>query len=147
MKIEPTFVADDGARFRTADECIAHERLCERIDAVMRALPPTPQDDGCRFTNGKGYIQHERKTWEAARMALLLIARDVCPGPVIEDTISGRAHSSSAAREFADCSRPLAKAWYRFHSTDSQLREWGQPYFTDHPDEAECFQINKETTP
>jgi hypothetical protein len=34
------------------------------------------------------------------------------------------------------------KAWYRFMCLDDQLREWGQPYYASHPEDAEYKRLN-----
>lgn len=147
MKAVTKYRADDGAEFADAAACATYESLVAEIAEVMRALPPPPKDDGCRFSNGYGYIQHDRATFLAARLALLRIAQRVCPFRWIDESIAdSTVHPSWAARIIGESSRPLARAWRRIECTDSQMREWGQPYYATHPDKApELARLNAES--
>jgi hypothetical protein len=144
MKTISKFVADDGVEFFQREECEKYEALTARIALVMSAFPAKPKDDGCNFANGHGYFQHEAATFYRVREALLLIAKEVTPHRWIDDCIADKnAHPSYVSRILGDYAcRPLSDAWYRFNCIDSQLREWGQPYFAMNPKDGKLICLN-----
>lgn len=128
--------AKDGAEFASMAECVAREALIDEVDVIMANLPKRP--DGCDFSNGHGYVQHNAETFWPAREVLLRVANRLYPHAWLTKSIEDRTvHPSCADRVIGDAlPRPLATAWYRFVCTDDSLREWGQPYFREHPSEA-----------
>ena len=145
MKAITKYQAADGAEFATESKCAAYEALCSEVAQVVAALPTLPEDDGCDFVNGHGYIQHDADTFRRAREALLKIAQRECPHHWIDDSLAkgDEVHASWAGRIIGDSSRPLYSAWNRIACTDKQFREWGQPYYAEHPEQApEQRQVN-----
>jgi hypothetical protein len=133
------FESEDGERFDTEAECKAHEDLCSEIEKILDTLSPLPEDDALKFVNGEGYIQHDAATVASVRVALLKIAQRYSKNPpwfqqAIDDP---SIHSSWASRLIGDaCPSPLYEAWNRIACIDKSSREWGQPFFAEHPDEA-----------
>jgi hypothetical protein len=137
MKSATRYIAEDGTEFRSEADCISHEALCAEIAEVMSTLPARPDDDGCNFSNGGGYIQHSPAAFYTAREALLRMAGRIFPHKWFEQSIADKSiHPSWAGWMIDEASAPLSRAWYRFMCVDADLREWGQPFFRDHPDEA-----------
>jgi hypothetical protein len=140
MKAIQKFKADDGAEFATMAACVAHEALCAEVAEIMATLPARPDNDGCRFSNGHGYLQHDVKNLERARVSILKVGqRFITDPPWLQQTIDDPVgcHPSWAARLIGDaCPRPVEAAWYRFQCVDKQHREWGQPYYANNPSEA-----------
>lgn len=137
------FKADDGAEFDTEAKCIEYEALAAEVAEVVSILPARPDDDGCQFSNGSGYLQHDAAQLKKARDALLRIGmRYMTNPPWFQQTRDGEAHPSWAGRLMDECPRPLSRAWYRFQCCDIQGREWGQPYYANHPDEATQTRLN-----
>jgi len=144
MKPIIRFKANDGAIFGSISECRRRDELIEEVDKIMSMLPPRPDDDGCKFSNGRGYIQHDKSAFMAARHALLELANKHRPHNIFRQAMKDMAvHSSWPSRIICDDDflTPLCHAWTRFACTDSKFREWGQPYFADHPDEAKHIAI------
>jgi hypothetical protein len=148
MKAITKYQANDGAEFKTAEECEKHEVLVARIDEIMSQLPPTPKDDGCRFANGHGYIQHDPLTFIKVRNELLdLGAEQFSDGfsykSWFAETKAGTRHNSWVGRLLDDNGvRPLSRAWYRIMATDELAREWGQIYYALNPGKGEEIQLN-----
>jgi len=137
------FQADDGTEFNTKDACIAHEMLCAEIAEVMALLPPKVDDTGCEFSNGSGYIQHDPHTFNRVKFALLRIANRISPHKWFEQALyDDGVHESWPGRIISEMSAPLWRAWHRISCTDSQFREWGQPYFANNPDQATQKRLN-----
>jgi hypothetical protein len=137
MKAIRKYQAEDGSEFNSEADCIAYEALCAEIDEVMATLPPRPNDDGCGFSNGHGYLQHDRVQFIRARTALLHIANRLMPHKWFEQALADETiHASWAGRLISEMSRPLDRAWSRFMCIDDRLREWGQPYYAAHPEDA-----------
>ena len=137
MQAIQKYRADDGAEFDSEKKCIAHEELCAEIAKVMATLPKRPNDDGCTFSNGHGYLQHSAEQFWPAREALLRIGNKLFPHKWFDKSIADRSVNSSwAARLIGEASAPLCRAWERISCVDGQLREWGQPYYANNPNEA-----------
>jgi hypothetical protein len=138
MKTIKKFQADDGTEFTKESDCIAHEALCAEIDEIMRKLPNRPDDSGCKFSNGYGFLQHDPKTFWAVRDELLRIGNRLIPHKWFDQALEDRtAHPSWVGRLIGESSRPLDRAWSRIMCVDSNLREWGQPFYANNPDKVE----------
>lgn len=144
MKAITKYEAADGSEFETESRCAAYESLCAEVADVVAALPALPKDDGCKFANGGGYVQHNPDTFRAVRTKLLQIAQRECPHRWITESLEkgDEIHASWAGRIISESSTPLWRAWNRIYCTDKQFREWGQPYYAEHPEAAEQFCVN-----
>ena len=145
MKRITKYVAGDGTEFSTYSSAANHDALCLEIKEVMSDLPER-LSNGCKFENGEGFIQHQAHVFFGVRHALLTIGKRYIDHVWIDQAIKDRdIHPSWVLRLFDEQCPALSRAWYRFVCTDSKLREWGQPYLADHPDEASGkFQICTE---
>ena len=136
MKKITKYRADDGTEFNSEAEAVNHDALCLEIKEVMSELPKRPSN-GCKFENGEGFIQHQPHVFFGVRHALLAIGKRYIELGWIDQAIKDRnIHPSWVIRLFDERCPALSRAWYRIMCTDKKLREWGQPYFADHPDEA-----------
>ena len=137
MEAITKFQANDGTEFYHSENCIKYELLIENVKTIMSKLKPIP--DSCDFSNGSGYVQHEKEQLKTAKIALLEISKEYIDHKWIQQSIDDDSvHLSYAGRlisEYSDL-RPVYKAWNRLMCVDSQFREWGQPYFATHPEEA-----------
>ena len=147
MKRITKYLADDGTEFNTEIEAVNHDALCLEIKEVMSDLPKRPEN-GRKFESGKGFIQHKPHVFFGVRHALLAIGKRYIDHGWIDQAIKDcDIHPSWVLRLFDEQCRPLSRAWYRFMCTDNKLREWGQPYFADHPDEASGkFEIEQKVS-
>jgi hypothetical protein len=142
METIQKFKAIDDCEFTNKDECIKYELLIEIVDSIMNTLPKKP--DSCSFSNGSGYLQHDKTILRNAKINLLTICKEYIDHDWIQQTIDDEnVHPSYVGRLLGDYGiKPLNKAWYRFQCIDSNLREWGQPYYASNPNEAEQVCLN-----
>lgn len=144
MKKISKFVANDGSEFTSQKKCERYEAHCKEVKAVMKKLGSVPKLPNCGFANGGGYIQHDEATFMQVRTQILEIAKKFTDHKWIQETIDKglEAHSSYAARIIDECTtRPLGAAWSRVQCVDKQFREWGQPYYAEHPDKAKQVKL------
>lgn len=128
----------DGIEFSDEAACAKYEATKAIIDGVMALLPAKPDLPGCEFENGAGFIQHDRETFTKVRRRLLEIANAEFPHKWFEQSMADdNANASWAARLIGEGNnRALDRAWHRIYCTDAELREWGQPYYAMHPNDA-----------
>lgn len=142
MKPITRFLADDGSEFGSEESCRSYESVCADIRAIMARLPAIPDLPSCEFANGAGYIQHDPMTAREAQNDLLRIARQIMPHKWFDETLANNAHPSWAGRLISEMNnRALYSAWQRFMCMSADFKEYGQPYYATHQDEAKnvCF--------
>lgn len=128
MQIISKYQAKDGKTFNTEEECIKYEKLCKKVDKIMRFVVSIPEEDSCRFANGGGYVQQNKSIIDKARIELTSLGntffkqKDKWSFPAI-----GRLFDDSGYT----C---LYHAWGRLSHVDSKYREWGQGYYAINPD-------------
>lgn len=143
MKKIIKYKADDGREFLNEDECMEYETQERFIKSIISVLPEPPDD--CGFSNGEGYIQHEPVIVNAVKTQLLREALRHSDHKWLQESIDkDDIHPSWAARIMGDCvkSNALNRAWYRIQCIDNRYREWGQPYYANHPGEAKQICLN-----
>ena len=131
------FKAIDGKEFDTEKECVEYENLIETVKTIMSKLKEKP--NSCDFSNGSGYIQQNQSDLKIVKIQLLELCKKYIDHKWIQQTIDDdTVHLSYAGRLISEYSnlRPIDFAWSRLMCVDSQFREWGQPYFATHPEEA-----------
>jgi len=136
MKTITKYIAYDKSEFTDEAACLEYERKCRIADDIISGLRTRPE--GCDFSNGTGYIQHDPETFKTVRRELVEQANTEYPHKWLQAELDGQeVHPSWAARIIGECCTDrLYKAWYRILCTDSKFREWGQPYYAEHPEEA-----------
>ena len=145
MRSVQRYMADDGAEFGDANECLTYEVANKSLNKLMSRLNPVPEDDGCRFGNGHGYVQQDATTVnqvmkQLVKLAEPIIGKDPKWQPVLDDPFKYR--WGIIGRYLDDCgNRNLYRAWGRFMNMDDQYREWGQGYFAMHPNEGEQIEL------
>lgn len=113
MKEVVAWECDDGRRFFVLDSALKWEREVLECSAVVREVPlETPK---FLDPNGGNYFQHP----VGARSRL----EDACR------TQSPFRHP----REASEGDSPWSDLWFRLACMDEKDREWGQPYFANHP--------------
>jgi hypothetical protein len=145
MKAITKFVSDDGLEFTDEGKCVSYEALCKEVSEVMSKLSPRPILPGCGFENGDGYIQHDPEAALAAKVAILKIANGIFPHKWFDQSMADdRVDPSWAGRLIGDFwQKCLYQAWQRFQCMDKQFREYGQPYFALHPEQAKNVRLNQ----
>lgn len=135
MKAVTIYEAGDGQRFNTADACAKYEELSRAVADVMSVLGPRPQ------LSHTGYKQQSRSACLAAKEALVHIARGRWPGDTVWQNPSDKIHVMGIAGRIASESGDacFALAWNRLCCINwENFREYGQPYFAMHPEEADA---------
>lgn len=127
------YVADDGTEFSQQKDCLEYENLAEKIKDIMSALPSRPSNTD--FSNGRGYIQHQKTAFNKAKKELIDIVADWFGVKHLKKEKPENVHPMCIIGRYIDDSgnRAMNSAWYRIQCTDSQYREWGQPYYAAHP--------------
>lgn len=137
MKQITKYQASDGTEFYAKKECSDYEALIERINFIMARLKPLPEDKNCDFSNGGGFVQQSELSFKSVKFDLLCEIKKHINHKWVEHTMNDEGvHLSYVGRLISDKDiRPITSAWYRLMCTDKQYREWGQPYFAEHPEE------------
>jgi hypothetical protein len=125
------YQAVDGTNWPTEAEALKRDALCLHVDVAMALLRPRPTDAG--FDNGNSYVQQESGPWLAAKRHIVDLALAATRHAVFANDAEDIHPQSVAGRILSDIGGPLNSAWWRFACIDSQYREWGQPYFVNHP--------------
>lgn len=141
MKKIDKFKACDGREFDDAELCEEHERMIERVTAIMATLPPTPENIN------EGWIQHDKAKVLAVKRALLKLAKPLFKGyPKIEAQIAENPDAihpmSFVGRLFDDCDTPINDGWRRLCCIDDKFREHNQPYFAINGPDKNHKQLN-----
>lgn len=114
------YKAIDGTEFSSSQKCIEYENLIQRIDEIMKPLPPLPKDDNCNFDNGHGFIQHDKYTLNEVKIKLLKEMQNHINHDWIQQTIQKGLDASYVGRLLSDYNhKPFSKAWRRFSCIDS----------------------------
>lgn len=148
MKAIQKFLADDGTEFATEQDAIKHEDLCLEVRQLMQRLRPVP--DGCDFSNGSGFVQQvpaDVLSVQAglARIAMRYFKDDATYRRHFDYTINALKPTgyTFVGRLIDDgCPRPVSRAWHRIMCTSDDFREWGQPYYANHPYKAKQVDLS-----
>ena len=129
MKKVIIFIAKDGKGFNSKKDCLKHDKLIKEVNEIMGQLSKRPST--CKYSNGEGYIQHDPSFFKKVKNDLLKLINIHIKHDWIKRTLKGKIHGSWVARLLEDNDYPIfSYTWYRFLCTDSDSREWGQPYFS-----------------
>lgn len=135
MKKIEKYVTRDGAEFSDESKAQARERLLDEIDAIENDLPK--KDESSNFVNGHGYIQHDSVSIIRARTRMLELACKY----VFSDIYKFHFRDYVFGRYLDDNSLPLYRLYVRIVLCidDNTWREYGQPYYAFHPEQAKPF--------
>lgn len=137
------YVADDKSEF---DNRAAADKYCEQADLVARLMSELlPKPEGCDFSNGHGYIQHDAELLKAVWNGLLdYAAQFLMPHAWLAESQDLAADASWVGRLIGEWGhKALGDAWYRMQCIDRRTaKEYGQPYFALHPNEAKGGCLN-----
>jgi hypothetical protein len=147
------YQAEDGSEFVTEAEAQAHDRLCAETADIIKLLHPIPED--CDFSNGGGFVQQIPAVALAVQRGIVKVARRYFNRDEIYDRHFDYAENAEkpvgytfVGRLINDgCPNVLYGAWHRIMCMDENFREWGQPYFASHPNEAKQIDRTPKPTP
>lgn len=140
MRPVTQYEASDGSIWHTESDALFRDTLCEKVKKAMTPLGDRPELPHCGFENGDGYYQHAQSEVRRAKENLLALVKEY--GWEWEGLKNAKCPQIDVgadwfARILDGCQQvPLTRAYGRLMCIDNQGREWGQPYFTSHPDEA-----------
>ena len=136
--IKKLYVASDKTEFDKESDCRKYEKALEDIKNIFAQLSPRPSD--MSFANGNGYIQHSKQAFKKAERAFYEAACKYHRG--LDEY---KMNSYAFWRSLDDNDSPF----YCNHSGGRLLctskktwREYGQPYYAEHEDEAKQIQLN-----
>lgn len=142
MKEQSIYIADDSTRFDSEIECMKYEVMCKEIELIAKPLGIKPDD--CDFANGGGYIQHNNPNLVKIELAKYLYAKD----PKIKaakQIIDGEDINMSWVGWYIDgmgrCVNNLISRLSCINYISN--REYGQPYFVSHENEAKQIKLNQ----
>ena len=146
MKAITMFEANDGSRWDNAEQALEREALIGRVEWATLPLGEMPKLPGCGFENGGGFKRHKPKDVDEAKRRLIELTRPLLASWFETQTQMGRdnfmdTHPSWFLRLLDGSAPPLEMAWRRITCIDKESREWGQPYYATHPNEAKQVEI------
>jgi hypothetical protein len=120
------------------------KRCCEILAPMVIGLTSLidsdlNKSDTPSFANGSGYIQHSPEVVEKCQKLFLQYCYEVLKQDIF---LEEKVHRQGiVGRYLNDCGNNLYTYWHRFLCTDSEYREWGQPFFAINPDKGKkvCF--------
>lgn len=132
MKTKTIYEAEDGSRFESKKACEEYEGELRKYQKAMLPLEPRPE------LSGEQYFQHDREICLKAKRDVIALAKNTVKDKIWDNPPDEIHPMSFAGRLIDDCGHAaLRHAWGRFCSIDfSTGREYQQPYFTLHPEEA-----------
>ncbi len=127
------YVAKDGTRFKRQDRCEEHEAELMLVEPILATIPKAELKHGT-------YIQRDREVVLQAKRDLFALVLEKhgerYPKWLKWDADDVHPHSI-IGRVLDDYDGPLSGAWRRIGVFNFDLgREYDQPYFASHPDEA-----------
>ena len=138
MKEVVRYKANDGDEFNSKNACLKHEEKLRVIKKLNKILCKKPVDKDCSFANGSGYIQHTVQNFISESCKALKVYEGKDPAKRWKENPRGW-----VGRYLCDGGSEFAALWSRISCIDPLNREWGQPYYVLHPNEAKQIQLNK----
>jgi hypothetical protein len=120
-----------GASFGDLDKAIEYKGKHDLATSINEMLPRAV-DKGSDYTNGGGYVQQRAEAVELYKDALGEAIKKYA-GEDLAQKFMENPTSAYVSRMLNETDPLLADLQNRLHCMDSNLREWGQPYFASHP--------------
>lgn len=140
METIQKYRAFDGKIFDSIEDCKKYEDIAIEVKNFLASIEDSEKyNEGCNFSNGNGFIQHPQGTYKIIENKLVELSNKYFKQdkPFTQfNYYLGRIIDDSNMK----C---LNKLSYKLMCTDSQEREFGQPYYTSHPEQATLIQLNK----
>lgn len=138
MKKITKYIANNGREFLTENEALKEDELIRRTEIIMKGLNRTPDD--VQFKNGYYFIQQDIEKVDIRRRMLLMLMKEFINHKWIDQSLENKnCHPSSSwiQRLLSDYdNQPLLSAWNRIVNIDKLGREWGQPFYAEHPEQS-----------
>lgn len=136
MEAITQYRAEDGSIFSSMVECAKYETLAKRVALAMQPLGESPQ-----LRMGE-WVQLDRQACLSAKRGLLVLIRErwkESDYAVLRNPDDEIHPMSFVGRLVCDCGiRCLERAWCRLMRINwDNYREYDQPYYANHPEEAE----------
>lgn len=124
MRTVTIYEADDGSRWDQESDAACRDELVAKVKEIMAPLGERHAEPGdSDYENGSGYVQHDPDVVASIRprFSELWMA-------TYGDDVADRPNLMWAAR-------------YRLSCIDVYGREWGQPYYANHPHQAKSLHL------
>lgn len=134
MKVIYKYQADDGKLFDKEEECVNYELILAQVNKLLNSLPSPKK---YHLSNGNGYIQHVPGTYAKIKSLLIKLSNDWFKpqNPFTHfNYYLGRIIDDSNMR----CLNVLSTKLMCIRDE----KEYDQPYYANHPHEAENVQLN-----
>jgi len=127
MKTQTISVADDGSRFDTEAACIEYEALCRKVREAISPLGPELE------ITSMSYWQHNPEDVKQAWENFYDICKTELGGSIkwLHQKSAHEVHPASyLGRVLSESGKKcLSDAGYRFHTIDTEGREFDQPFW------------------
>lgn len=125
------YQTSDGARFDTPELAAQREKILAEIVAATAPLGIKPVE----VVQGKGWIHHNLANVRETKRNLLRLAEPLLKSYewYREDKFDEIHPMSAVGRIITDGNSPIYSGWHRLMCTDSEGREYDQPYFAMQP--------------
>ncbi len=126
------YQANDGTLFVLPEHAVQRDLVQARIDEVLSKLPKHP--------NGEGYVQQKGSAVLACQELAVELSKLEYPGGPWDQVPPHKINAGAASR-YLDSNMPVMRLWDRLSCIDQAFREWNQPYFVYHPEEATMVEL------
>lgn len=144
MKTVSRYVSDDGVEFKQKEDCIEYERIAAIVDGIESKLIGCPDDIG--FANGQGYVQQDSDAVKQFESEMVQLLSAVTNDEGIQKAADVNIFSGWCMRYCSDSGKPILRKIYsaaiRLTKISKDLREYGQPYYANHPWQASGGKLN-----
>jgi len=126
-----TYIAECGTEFKDRGECLRHEVLMGDLRNIVKPIGEGPRDS-------RSYIQHSAAMCVATH--ILFIERIKHLHPRFKSILDrwDEHHPSHAHHLVSEaCPMSVGSLYHRFTCIDKSGRQFSQPYFVTHPNEAQ----------
>ena len=123
------YIADDGTKFDTEEECLRHETMTKLLEPILELLKPLStvhKRKREKFKLGLEYIQHSAEKVKKYRSNLTAMCKEFVND---EEARNGIIDMEYALSEYGP--GELNSAYYRMTCIDDQNREWYQPRYAN----------------
>jgi hypothetical protein len=131
------FKAFDGKMFDDSDKCIKYEKMAKQVYEFLDTIENSDKYDSS-FKNGKGYVQHPPNTYQLIEAKLIELS-NIWFNP--KDKFTNMCYYLGRLIDDSNMSC-LNKLMYRLMCMDITNREFGQPYYALHSNDATLIQLN-----
>lgn len=136
MREEKVYVANDGAHFKTSEECLAYECYLNKANEIMSRLKPRKSESGYAVRQEVDTVRQAMRDF-FDNVGKPLVGWDLAKR-MMDDTANGTRHMSHIECLFSEYPEypVLSNVFYRFTCISMQSGiEYEQPYYVTHEED------------